>query len=74
MTILERLEQLHGKVPMEDAAIIVRRTLRGDSYLSGIPYLWSVFAERAFLFPCVADAQKIIDDFHLNASVKVFRS
>jgi hypothetical protein len=60
-----------AKPTVNGGAIIVDDRGR---YVSGVPYLWSGFRERAFVFKDVAQAQALIDKHRLQgATAKAVR-
>lgn len=69
MTMLENLlmrdlEKLHGRGlgPGHFEYVIVSEGFRGMTrYLSGVPYPWTTFPERAFVFSSEAEAQHVIE-------------
>jgi hypothetical protein len=58
--VLDRLIALHESDAVSDGTgtYIIRR----GNYLSGFPYLWSQFGERAFVFPSALIAEEVIRD------------
>lgn len=68
--LLEKIDRTAA--PLDGGgAIIVSENGR---YLSGSLYLWSHFAERAFVFKDVGQAQRVIDQCALAAHVRVWRT
>ena len=72
MDLYDILHSIHGQ-ESDGSHTVIRK---GDHYLSGTPYLWSVFAERAYIFPSRAYAAQLIGQFpeELNGAVAYERT
>ncbi len=69
MSIIDDLLEYDQQTKAATQPSVIFAVERG-TYLSGIPYLWTCFAERAFVFATPEDAQHFIDahpeDFNLE--------
>lgn len=59
MTLPDTLFRLHG-TSSDGTDTTIRK---GGRFLSGVPYLWSTFGERAFILPSRAYAEQLLADF-----------
>jgi hypothetical protein len=80
--IIDRLIELSGAGEPHDGTetYIFRPSARAagaKAYLSGVPYLWSNFAERAFIFRDRAQAEELLREFPIalcGCTVAAFNS
>lgn len=59
MDLYDALHSMDGDLSDGTGTYIMRQ----GHYLSGIPYLWSQFGERAYVFPSYAYATEFIEAF-----------
>ena len=65
MTLTERLEQIHdSQEALEDGGAILYSKKR--HYVSGVPYNFSYYQERAFRFKSVEQAKQVAIEFELD--------
>lgn len=64
--LMDKLQALHGRprTSTTEYYIVSEGWQKGTiRYLSGVPYLWTTFAERAFVFDSKAQAARLIEDY-----------
>lgn len=63
-SVHDRLLAIHRKgASVAGPQFYIYREGRGRQYLSGVPHLWSAFAERAFVFADESQARAVVDEF-----------
>jgi len=61
VSFMDDLMALHkSQIPLVDEGCSIKVEGRGISWVSGLPYAFTTFSERAFVFPDRATAEKFI--------------
>ena len=69
--LFEDLFAIHqkGEMPTEGKGVIIYR--KDGAYLSGSPYTWTSFAERAFIFRDSQQAREILEKHGLKGTIHI---
>lgn len=65
--IFDALVEARSATVLDPGFVVVKRSGRNGSaqWISGVPYLWTTFIERACVFPSRAEAARFIMRFDL---------